>query len=147
MGRWFSEFEVGQTFESQGRTIGETDVTMFAALTGDWNPLHTDAEFAAKTPFGKRVGHGMLSASVATGLSQTLGIFDGTTLALMSQTWAYKGPVFFGDTIRVRLVVESVTPSSKPGRGVVGFRCDVVKQDGAVVVTGPWAVLMADKPV
>ena len=144
-GRYFSDFEEGQTFTSQGRTITEADVVAFAGLSGDFNPLHTDATFAASTPFGQRVAHGMLAASVSTGLGQTLGIFEGTTLALLGQTFEYKGPVFFGDTIRLRLTVRQTRPSSKGGRGVVVFGSDIVKQDDTVVVTGTWTVQFADR--
>lgn len=144
-GRYFSQFEIGQAFESGGRTVTEADVVLFAGLSGDFNPLHTDATFAAKTPFGQRVAHGMLAASISTGLGQTLGIFEGTTLALLGQTFEYKAPVFFGDTIRLRLTVESTTPSSKGGKGVVVFRSDVLKQDDAVAITGTWTVQFRDR--
>ncbi|MEQ1504813.1 MAG: MaoC/PaaZ C-terminal domain-containing protein [Myxococcota bacterium] len=144
-GRYFSEFEVGQVFESPGRTVTEADVVSFAGLSGDYNPLHVDAVFAAKTPFGQRVAHGMLAASISTGLGQLLGIFEGTTLALMAQTFEYKAPVLFGDTIHLRLTVESVTPSSKGGKGVVLFRSDVVKQDDVVAVGGSWTVQFRDR--
>ena len=136
-GTFFSDFESGQEFVSVGRTITEADVVSFAGLSGDFNPLHTDAAFAAKTP--------MLSASISTGLGQTLGIFEGTTLALMSQTFDYKAPVFFGDTIRLRLTVQETKPSSKGGKGVVLFTSDILKQDDTVVVSGTWTVLFRDK--
>ncbi|MEQ1564585.1 MAG: MaoC/PaaZ C-terminal domain-containing protein [Myxococcota bacterium] len=142
----FSQFSVGQEFVSGGRTVTEADVVAFAGLSGDYNPLHTDATFAASTPFKQRVAHGMLAASISTGLGQTLGIFEGTTLALMGQTFEYKAPVFFGDTIRLRLTVESLKPSSKGGRGVVVFRSDVVKQDDVVAVSGSWTVQFSDAP-
>jgi acyl dehydratase len=145
-GRWFSEFEVGQTFESGGRTVTEADVVMFAGLSGDFNPLHVDAVFAAKTPFGERVAHGMLAASISTGLGQTLGIFEGTILALLEQRFAYQAPIRFGDTLRLRLVVESTKPSSKGGRGVVVFRSDVVNQRDEVAVGGSWTVQFLDRP-
>jgi 3-hydroxybutyryl-CoA dehydratase len=144
-GKVFSEFEVGQVYTSQGRTVTEADVVQFAGLSGDYNPLHTDATFAEQTPFGQRVAHGMLAASISTGLGQTTGIFEGTTLALMGQTFEYKAPVFFGDTIRLRLSVESVKPSSKGGKGVVLFRSDIVKQDDVVAVTGSWTVQFRDR--
>lgn len=143
-GKRFSEFGVGDVFESGGRTVTEADVVNFAGISGDFNPLHTDATFAAKTPFEQRVAHGMLAASISTGLGQTLGIFEGTTLALVSQTFTYKAPVFFGDTIRLRLTVEAVAPSSKGGRGVVTFASDVLKQDGTVAVAGNWVVMFRD---
>lgn len=143
-GKRFSEFAVGDVFESGGRTVTEADVVNFAGISGDFNPLHTDATFAATTPFERRVAHGMLAASISTGLGQTLGIFEGTTLALMSQTFEYKAPVFFGDTIRLRLTVQSAKASSKGGRGVVTFTSDVLNQDGAAAVTGNWVVLFRD---
>lgn len=144
-GQFFSEFSVDDTFVSGGRTVTEADVVHFAGISGDFNPLHVDASFAEKTPFGQRIAHGMLAASISTGLGQTLGIFEGTTLALMSQTFDYKAPVFFGDTIRLRLTVREVTPSSKGGKGVVLFQSDVVKQDDTVAVAGSWTVLFRDK--
>lgn len=144
-GKFFSDFEVEQIYTSQGRTVSESDVVQFAGLSGDFNPLHTDATFAEKTPFGQRVAHGMLAASISTGLGQTTGIFEGTTLALMAQTFEYKAPVFFGDTIRLNLIVTSIKPSSKGGKGVVVFRSDIVKQDDTVAVTGSWTVLFRDR--
>ena len=140
-GRWFSQFEVGQVYESQGRTVTEADVVMFAGISGDYNPLHTDQTFAEKTPFKQRIAHGMLAVSISTGLGQTLGIFEGTTVALMAQTFEFKAPVFFGDTIRLRLTVDSTKPSSKGGKGVVVFRSDVLKQDDVVAVGGTWTVM------
>ncbi len=144
-GTFFSDFEGGHRYESVARTVTEADVVLFAGLSGDYNPLHTDAEFAKKTPFGQRIAHGMLVASISTGLGQTLGIFEGTTLALMGQTFGYKGPVFFGDTIRLVLTVENTRPSSKGGRGVVVFTSEILKQDDSVVNSGTWTVMFRDR--
>ena len=144
-GRYFSEFAAGQEFSTGRRTITETDVVMFAGLSGDYNPLHTDAVFAAKTPFGQRIAHGMLVTSISTGLGQTLGIFEGTTLALMQQTFRYTAPTFFGDTIFLKLIVSHTKPSSKGGKGVVTFQSQVIKQDDTVVNEGEWVVMFRDK--
>lgn len=144
-GTYFSDFNVGDAFESVGRTVTESDVCTFAGLSGDFNPLHTDATFAAKTPFGQRIAHGMLIASISTGLGQTLGIFEGTTLALMEQSFKYKAPVFFGDTVHMKLIVEAVKPSSKGGKGVVSFRSEIIKQDDTVVNLGTWTVMFRDR--
>ena len=108
-GKRFSEFEEGMAFTSVGRTITETDVVMFAGLSGDHNPSPTDQTFVEKTPFRRRIAHGMLYASISTGLGQPLGIFEGNTRALIGQTFSYRAPVFFDDTIRRRLTVESTT--------------------------------------
>jgi len=144
-GTYFSDFSVGDTFKSVGRTVTESDVCTFAGLSGDFNPLHTDATFAAKTPFGQRIAHGMLIASISTGLGQTLGIFEGTTLALMEQSFKYKAPVFFGDTVHMQLIVEAVKPSSKGGKGVVSFRSEIIKQDDTIVNIGTWTVMFRDR--
>lgn len=144
-GIYFSEFEIGQEYKTVRRTITETDVVMFAGLSGDFNPLHTDAVFAEKTPFGQRIAHGMLITSISTGLSQTLGIFEGTTIALMQQSFKYTAPTFFGDTIHLLMTVKSLKPSSKGGKGVVTFDSKVVKQDGTVVNEGEWVVMFRDK--
>ena len=144
-GLYFSEFELGRTFLSGGRTVTEADVVAFAGLSGDYNPLHTDAVFAAGTRFGQRIAHGTLAVAISTGLGQSLGIFEGTTLALMKQSFEYKAPVFFGDTIRLRLTVESMTPSSKGGKGVVVLRAEILKQDDSVAVDGTWTVQFRDR--
>ena len=144
-GTYFSEFEVGQDYVSGGRTVTEADVVAFAGLSGDYNPLHIDKSFAEKTPFGQRIAHGMLSVSISTGLGQTLGIFEGTTMALMGQTFEYKRPVFFGDTIRLKLTVVNTKPSSKGGKGVVTFQSDILNQDDVAVITGNWTVLFRDR--
>ena len=143
-GMRFSEFAVDQAFTSQGRTVTEACVMAFAGISGDFNPLHVDASFAETTPFGQRVAHGMLGASISTGLAQSLGIFEGTTLALMEQSFQYKGPIFFGDTIRLTLTVTATKPSTKGGRGVVTFRSDILNQKDEVVTTGHWNVLLRD---
>lgn len=144
-GMYFSEFEVGQEFTTVRRTITETDVVMFAGLSGDFNPLHTDAVFAEKTPFGQRIAHGMLITSISTGLAQTLGIFEETTIALMQQTFKYTAPTFFGDTINLKMTVKATKASSKGGKGVVTFDSEVIKQDGTVVNKGEWVVMFRDK--
>ncbi len=152
-GLLYSQFSLGQRFVSVGRTVTEADVVNFAGISGDYNPLHTDAVFAAKTPFKQRIAHGMLSAAISTGLGQTLGIFEGTVLGLVGQTFEYKGAVFFGDTIRLALTVQTLTPSSKGGKGVVVFASEILKTpagadygDGdTVAITGTWTVLFTDK--
>ena len=144
-GMFFSEYEIGQKFTTGRRTVTEADVVAFAGLSGDFNPLHTDAVFAAQTPFGQRIAHGMLVVSISTGLSQTLGIFEGTTIGLLEQSFAYKAPTFFGDTIHLEMEVSQVKPTSKPGRGIVTFQARIIKQDGTNVNDGLWKVMFADK--
>lgn len=141
-GLTFDEFDVGARYVSQGRTVTEADVVAFAGLSGDFNPLHTDAEFGQRTPFGERIAHGMLVVSMATGMAQWTGVFEGTTLALMEQVIRYKGPVKFGDTVHLELEVSEKKESSKPDRGVVRFAARMRNQRDEVVVDGEWTLLM-----
>lgn len=144
-GLTFDEFNVGDKFVAQGRTVTEADVVSFAGLSGDFNPLHTDASFAASTPFGERIAHGMLIAAIATGMANWTGVFEGTTIALMQQLLQYKGAVKFGDTVHLELSVAEKKPTSKPDRGVVIFDARMINQDGETVLDGQWTLLMRAK--
>jgi len=138
----FDQFNVGDVYTTASRTVTEADVVNFAGLSGDFNPLHTNEEFAKTTPFGTRVAHGMLSAAIATGLANQLGIFEGTTLALMQMTTRFTGAVRFGDTIYLELTVAEMKESSKPGRGVITFDSKVKNQRGESVLEGQWVLMM-----
>ncbi|HLC02437.1 MAG TPA: MaoC/PaaZ C-terminal domain-containing protein [Anaerolineales bacterium] len=138
----FDDFKEGDTFVSQARTVTEADVVNFAGLSGDFNPLHTDAVFAAGTPVGERVAHGMLVAAMATGMANWTGVFEGTTLALMEQVIRYKGMVKLGDTVHLELSVAQTRPTSKPDRGVVTFDARVLNQEEQVVQEGQWVLMM-----
>jgi acyl dehydratase len=144
-GRTFDDFELEEEIMTASRTITEADVVNFAGLSGDFNPLHTDETFAANTPFKSRIAHGMLSMAVATGLANQLGIFEGTTLALLSQTIKYTGAVKFGDTIRLKLKVGEKKESSKPDRGIITFNNEILNQNDEVVVETQWILMMVRK--
>ena len=141
-GMTFDQFEVGAAFASPARTVTEADVVAFAGLSGDFNPLHTDATFAAATRFGERIAHGMLIAAMATGMANWTGIFEGTTLALIEQLIQYKGPVKFGETVHLELTVAEKKPTSKTDRGIVIFATRVINQDGQAVLDGKWTLMM-----
>lgn len=146
-GLFFEDFEVGREFHSASRTITEADVVAFAGLSGDFNPLHTDETFAQKTPIGTRIAHGMLSMAVATGLANQMGIFEGTTIALMQQTIKYAGMVRFGDTIRIVMTVTNRKESSSSNkRGVVNYNVVILNQDDKTVIDSEWVLMMARKP-
>ena len=72
---FFEDYEVGEVLVTPGRTITETDIVMFAALTGDWHPIHTNVEYAKKTIFGERIAHGMLGLTLGSALVFRLGPF------------------------------------------------------------------------
>lgn len=141
-GLTFDEFEIGALYASQSRTVTEADVVNFAGLSGDFNPLHTDAESAKAAPTGERIAHGVLILAMATGMANWMGIFEGTTLALMEQVTRYKAAVKFGDTIHLEMQVEEKRPASKPDRGVVKFATRVCNQRDELVMDGGWTLLM-----
>jgi acyl dehydratase len=138
----FEEFEVGLEIETAARTITETDIVNFAGLSGDFNFIHTNAHAAQDTPFGQRVAHGMLVASIATGLAVQQGFIDGTTLAFRELEWKFTKPVFIGDTIHVAVEVIETKPMPRLGGGLVTFKGRVVNQDGDPVHKGIWKMLM-----
>ncbi len=141
-GLTFDQFNVGDVFVCQARTVTEADTVNFAGVAGDYNPLHTDEEFGKTTPFGTRIAHGVLGLAIATGQANQLGVFEGTTIALMTQTVKYTGAVKFGDTIHLELKVAEKKESSKPDRGVVMFDATVLNQQNKSVIEGQWVLLM-----
>jgi len=138
---FFEEFEVGQSWLSPRRTIAEADIVMFAGLTGDYNPIHTDEEFAKTTPFGGRILHGPAVFAIATGLEFRLGIKEGTAIAFLGMTWNLKAPVKIGDTIHVYQRVEAVRRTKDPSRGIVTFWVEVRNQRGESCQEGEWKVM------
>ncbi len=145
-GMYFEEFEVGQTITSVGRTVTEADVVGFAALSGDWNQMHTDAAYAAQHPFGQRVAHGLLLVSIASGLIMRLGFLEGTALAFREiGNWKFSLPVFLGDTIRVRATVTETKPMRRLGGGLVNVKVEILNQDDKVVQRGTWGVLVQSR--
>jgi len=141
-GLTFDQFNVGDVFVCQARTVTEADTVNFAGVSGDYNPLQTDEEFGKATPMGGRIAHGVLVLAIATGQANQLGVFEGTTIALMQQTIKYVGPVKFGDTVHLEIKVAEKKESSKPDRGVVTFDATVLNQNGKPVIDGQWVCLM-----
>lgn len=133
-GRTFDQFNVGDTFVCQSRTVTEADVVNFAGISGDFNPLHTDEAYGKTTPFGGRIAHGVLVLAIGTGQINQLGIFEGTTLALLQQSIKYVGAVKFGDTIHLESKVAEKKESSKPDRGILTLENKIINQDGKAVI-------------
>jgi acyl dehydratase len=128
-----------------GRTITETDVVTFAGLSGDYTRLHTDEEYSKGTLFGKRVAHGVLVLSIATGLAVRLGFIEGTALAFRELSMKFSQPVYFGDTIHVKARCKELKPMPRLGGGAVIFDVWVINQDGKTVQKGEWNMLIASK--
>jgi acyl dehydratase len=140
---YYEDVEVGSVFHTLRRTITEADLVNFAGVSGDFNPLHMDAEFAKESLFGQRVAHGILVLGIATGLRQGIGLFDGTLMGLLElRDWRFLAPVFIGDTVRVETEVVDLRPTSKPDRGVMTQRISVLKQDDTLVQQGELVALL-----
>lgn len=136
----FQKLTANATFTSRGRTITESDVVQFAALTGDAHPLHTDAVFAAQGPFGARVAHGMLTLSYAVGL---VPLDPLRVLALRRITdVVFKRPVHLGDTIHVEGSVAALRPVSDEA-GIVSFAWQVLEASGVLLTRATVDVLWA----
>jgi 3-hydroxybutyryl-CoA dehydratase len=141
-GLYFEEFEEGVELTTPGRTITETDIQLFAGLTGDYTQLHTDAEFCKDTIFGQRVAHGLLGLSVASGLAARLGFIEGTAVALREVTWKFTGPIFAGDTIHLKIEVAAKKAMPRLGMGLITFDVSILNQKDEVVQKGQWKALI-----
>ena len=114
-------------FETPSRTVTETDVVNFAALSGDYNPLHTDEEFAKKGRFGKRIGHGVLTLAILTGLWDRVGFISGSVEAFYGiENLKFTRPVSFGDTIHG--IVKVVDKQERDASGMVTLSNEVMNQ-------------------
>lgn len=142
--RYYEELNVGDNWVTPRRTITETDVVMFTAMTGDSNPIHTDEEFAKATIYKGRLLHGPAGFAIATGLESRLGIKEGTAIAFLGMTWDMRGPIRIGDTIHVKEQVASKRITSK-GQGIVNFNVQLCNQNNEVVQHGEWKVMMIRK--
>jgi len=146
-GLYFEEFEIGKKATSPGRTIAEADILAFAGVSGDFNSIHTDAVYAANTPFGARVAHGLLIMAIVSGLAVRTGIMEGTVIAFREiLAWKFSQPVFIGDSIHVIMEVVEMKALPRLGGGSLTLAVDVRNQNDATVMSGKWLVLMQNKP-
>ena len=130
--RYLSEFTVGEKFTTLSRTVTETDVVLFAGITGDMNPIHTDRSYADNLPFHSRIAHGLLGAGIATGLWGRMGL-----------EWKFVGAIKLGDTIHCEIeVLEAKRSKSKPDRGILNIGYTILNQDGQVCQTGSMATML-----
>lgn len=146
-GLYFEEFSVGQTVKTISRTVSEDAIFSFAGLTGDYNQIHTDAEFAKTTPFGQRVAHGLLGLSIATGLIMRTGLLEGTVIAFREiQEWKFVKPIFIGDTIHAVLTVNETKALPRIGGGALIAGVEVRNQKEETLQKGTLNLLVMSKP-
>ncbi|MEU2441752.1 MaoC/PaaZ C-terminal domain-containing protein [Streptomyces rubradiris] len=134
----FDEIEVDRVFRSGGRTITETDVVNYCALTGNWIEIHSNVHYAAQTRFGERLVQGSLTYSIMTGLI-TFGPSIQANYGI--DGLRYLTPVHIGDTIYV--ICEVVGKKEKDDKyGVITFLMKALNQDGDVCQKSQWSLLM-----
>jgi acyl dehydratase len=147
MPRYFEDWAVGDQVTTPARTITETDIVQFAQLTGDWNPIHTDAEFAQASPYGERLAHGLLGLTFAIGLLDRTGVFSGSAIANLGiEEWRFTGPVKIGDTLHVVMTIADVRLTSDGKRGIVGRRFEVRNQRDEIVQAGRSPIMLRRRP-
>jgi acyl dehydratase len=138
---YFDDVQVGQEWESLGRTVTEADIVNFAGLSGDFNPIHMDHEFAATTAFRKPIAHGLLILAMGSGLG--VAFPNMRTLAFLEiRDWKFLEPVFIGDTIRMKTKVLAKEERARGKRGVVTWQRIIVNQHNKPVETGTIVTLV-----
>ena len=139
---FYEDFVVGDEFVTPARTVTEADVTMFAALSGDYNRLHTDAEYAAQGPFGERIAHGLLGLAIVLGLAYRTEIDPDGAVAFLGLSWKFSGPIKLGDTIHAIIKVASMRPTHTPDRGIIVQFTQLLNQRGAIVQSGELTMMV-----
>ena len=145
-GKYYEELEVGQKFVSPARTVTETDIVLFAGLSGDYSLPHTNAEWCKTTPFGKKIAHGLLIASITSGLFTRTGLFEETGLAHLGTTMKFTAPVYAGDTVYVEFTIMD-KKEMDVNRGRLAIRLETFNQKGEMVYHEDMKSMIARKPV
>jgi 3-hydroxybutyryl-CoA dehydratase len=131
----FQDLAVGDAWESPSRTITQAEISLFAGLSGDFNPLHVDHEASRSGPFGQPVAHGLLGLAIASGLGTNAPRVD-TMAFLEILSWSFRNPILIGDTIRVVTRVEALEPKARGRRGIVTWHRQILNQRGEVAQEG-----------
>ncbi len=146
IGYYFEDIEIDKPLVTRGRTITESDIVQFAGLTGDYNPMHTNAEYMKSHPMGQRVAHGMLTLSYAVGQLYQLGFMERTVLAFRGLEMKFSLPVVIGDTTHVQLTVKEKKEMKRLGGGIISAEVKIINQHGKTVQSGTMELLLASKP-
>lgn len=137
----FDDLAVGDQWTSLGRTVTETDIVNFAGMTGDFDPLHVDHEFARQTPFGKPIAHGLLGLSLVAGLASQCPSVR-TIAFLKIEDWEFLKPIYIGDTVHAETEVVAKNANGRR-TGYVTWQRRLVNQSGEVVQSGVFQTLVA----
>jgi acyl dehydratase len=142
-GLFFEDFQVGQKGVSATRTITEHDIVAFAGLTGDFNLIHVDAEFAKATPYKQRIAHGLLGMSIASGLAVQTGVLGANVIAFREVgEWKFVKPIFIGDTVHVEMEITETKALPRLGGGLVTMQASLNNQSNETTMKGLWTVIV-----
>ena len=149
--KYFEDMNIGDKDVSVGRTITEADIVNFAGISGDYNTLHTDAEFAKNSIAGQRLAHGLLPLVVASGLytrtAYNMSMMRQLTAFTELRSWKFKKPVLIGDTIHVEIeVVEKEDSRPDSSSGKIVMKRTVLNQRDEVVQFGEYVLLIKKHP-
>ena len=138
---YFEDLETGQVWVSPRRTVTESDVIQFATMTGDFNPLHVDYDFASKSHYRQPIAHGLLGLSWVAGLGAYFP--NVQTLAFTAvREWDFCRPLFFGDTVYVETTCQELSASGRRSGKAVWMR-KLINQSDQVVQQGLFETLVA----
>lgn len=144
---YYEDFDDGQIFDSPGRTVTDTDLSLFCMLSGDWHPLHSDEEYAKTTQFGRRVVGGIFGVAIVTGAMSRWGIFEESVVAMLSiGEWRFLGPIFVGDTLSVRMSIIGKRLTKSGTSGIIDREFEIRNQRGEVVQRGRSDALIKLRP-
>ena len=145
---FYEDLNVGDTFTTSARTVTEADVVNFAGLSADYNSLHIDAEFAASTPHGGRIAHGLLVLAITSGLCTRLPLMkflEPSILGLAHLECKFRMPCKIGDTLHARLTIADKSPGKKPDRGTLVMHRVAVNQRGEEVMVSVWHLVVKSR--
>ena len=146
---YMEDYAMGETMVSPRRTITEADIVNFAMITGDWHPIHIDAEYAKESVFGERIAHGMLTLTLGSALCMWMGpntYAPKSFIAFIAMDGIrISNPTKIGDTLRWEGTVANLEPKSK-GRGVITYDCVVKNQRNEVCLGYTHKMLVGMRP-
>jgi acyl dehydratase len=142
----FETAEVGMHFRVEGRVVTEQDLLGFAQISGDRHPVHTDAAWAARSPFGQRIAHGPFGIALAIGLFARIEAFRETAIAMTDVSdWQFRAPIYIGDKLSLDMTI-AARRTTRSGRGIIDRRLRLLKADGSIAQEGLSGMLIAHLP-
>lgn len=143
---YYEDIETGARWRTAGRTVTEADSTMFSMLSGDWNPIHCNEDYARRTRFGQRIVAGIFGLSLITGAMNQWGIFETSALAMLNiRDWQFRKPILIGTTLIVQMEITGKRLVSSGAAGIVERRFDLLDPGDEVIQTGFSDMMIARK--